>query len=139
MINMRPLSANSYALLLDLKCPGIHPDAPIAPGSQTDYLRCGTLWHFVHTMPVDTLTRSSIDELKAAAAAHGYSLPPHEAWNAFKVFTDSIVEMNAHLVTTDSEDFPAANATSQHSQTVSSGSESGTGMIQSMSVGIGPS
>lgn len=138
MITMRPLSANSYALLLDLRCPGIHPDVPITPGDQTQYLRCGSLWHFVHTMPVDTLVRSCIEELRIASTAHGYSLPPHEAWEAFKKFTAAIVEMNEKLITTDAEDFTTASVTSQHSQSVSSGSESVTGTIPSQSVGIGP-
>jgi len=137
MMTMRPLSANSYALLLDLKCPGIDPEVPITPGDQKQYLRCGALWHFAHTMPVDTLVRSSIEGLRAASVAHGYALPPHEAWEAFKTFTESIVAMNERIITTDTSDFQTADATSQHSPLVSPGSESGTGTIPSQSGGSG--
>lgn len=107
MIQMRNLSALSYAALLRLNCPGVASDS----AGTADNFKAAAIWSFVHTAPVDVIERANDEELRSAATAHGYTIAPAELPALFAAMTKQLNEMREAFVETERHTGPLATTT----------------------------
>lgn len=104
---MRPLSANSYALLVKHSCPGI----AVNMESPSDRMKAAVMWHYAHTAGIDVLERMDEHQFRDAVTAHGYAMPPQLLPDLFKQMTAELQAVNDAFVETESEGIPLEQTT----------------------------